>query len=294
VTVLYALVTVLAWGAWLLPSQRIAFRGAHVRTFWVTAAHLALALVVWVWSGRGPLNGAVFWLPFGGGMLWAVSGYCAFRATTQLGMATAPAVWSPLNVIVGLAWGAMLFGELRGLTACRTAALVASTAAVLAGIVLVLLARRTRVRSRVAGASARGLAMAAVAGLLWGTYFIPVRLSGASVWAASLPLATGMFAGSTSLLAVARHPLRLDRLAHYPLTLLTGALWGVGNYGMLLLTEDVGTGRGFAIAQLGLVVNALLGVVVLRDPRPGTREAHLTLLGVVVATAGGIGLGLVR
>jgi glucose uptake protein len=63
---------------------------------------------------------------------------------------------------------------------------------------------------------------------------------------------------------------------------------------MLLLTEAIGTGKGFTIAQLGLVVNALVGIFVLKDPKPGTRAATVTFAGVVVAMVGAILLGNLR
>ena len=32
--------------------------------------------------------------------------------------------------------------------------------------------------------------------MLWGSYFIPIKLSAASMWVAAFPLALGIFAGS--------------------------------------------------------------------------------------------------
>jgi glucose uptake protein len=57
------------------------------------------------------------------------------------------------------------------------------------------------------------------------------------------------------------------------------------------LSEAIGTGKGFTIAQLGLVVNALVGIFVLKDPKPATRAASITLAGVILAMLGGIILG---
>ena len=43
---IYAIVTVLAWGTWLAPSQNVPLKGQQVRTFYVTLAVLLLALSV--------------------------------------------------------------------------------------------------------------------------------------------------------------------------------------------------------------------------------------------------------
>jgi glucose uptake protein len=111
------------------------------------------------------------------------------------------------------------------------------------------------------------------------------------MWAASFPLATGMFVGAAILTWVSRGSLRFERQADYAGALLSGLLWGIGNYAMLLLTTVVGTGRGFTLAQLGVVVNATLGILLLKDPRPGSRAATITFIGVVLATLGGMVLG---
>jgi glucose uptake protein len=67
----------------------------------------------------------------------------------------------------------------------------------------------------------------------------------------------------------------------------------VGNYGMLLL-DTLGAGRGFTIAQLSIVVNALVGIYWLKDPQPRSRAAWLTLTGCALATFGGIILANIK
>jgi glucose uptake protein len=136
-----------------------------------------------------------------------------------------------------------------------------------------------------------GLAGALGAGVGWGSYFVPIRISELSMWVAMLPMALGMFAGSCVLVIISKSPLRLSSPTYYPRLLGTGVLWAIGNYGALKMMELIGTGRGFTIAQLCVVVNALIGVFWMKNPKPGTRAARLTLLGVTIATLGAIVLG---
>jgi glucose uptake protein len=114
------------------------------------------------------------------------------------------------------------------------------------------------------------------------------------MWVAAFPLSVGIFAGSALLVLLARQPLRLEQPGHYLRAASTGLLWGIGNYGMLLLVEEFGAGRGFTISQLGIVVNGLLGVYLLNDPPPKSRAATLTLIGCVCATVGGILMGALK
>ena len=71
--------------------------------------------------------------------------------------------------------------------------------------------------------------------------------------------------------------------------MLSGILWGVGNYGALVMMkpDNLGTGQGFAVAQLCMVVNALIGIYVFKTPDPKSKAAKLTLIGVLIAAVGG-------
>ena len=136
-----------------------------------------------------------------------------------------------------------------------------------------------------------GLAGAVGAGILWGSYFIPVKYSGVSPWAGAFPLAIGMAVGGTLLALLSRQSWKLAASGDYMRACLTGALWSMGNYGVLLLVGALGAGRGFTISQISVVVSALIGIYWLHEPAPKTRAARLTFIGCVLATIGGIALG---
>ncbi len=289
---LYALVTVIMWGTWLAPAQHLPFKNQQIRTFYVAVAFLALATVVaLIVNGFAQLTWDVFWLPFIGGIIWAISSWCAFTATHKLGMARAQGLWSPLNIIVSLIWGAVLFQEFPMSGATTQLLFLLSAVIIIAGVLLIIFAKGSDATRRSRREVGIGLLGALGAGILWGTYFIPIKLSQASVWVASWPMAVGIFVGSIVLVLLPRQSLRLDRPSYYGRVLASGVMWGIGNYSMLLLVGELGAGRGFTIAQLGIVVNALIGVYWLKEPQPKTRAAALTLAGCVLAMIGSILLG---
>jgi glucose uptake protein len=289
--ILYAIVTVLAWGTWLAPSQNITFKNQQIKTFYVATANLALAMLVFLFQGFRGLTWSMFWLPFLGGLVWSVSGFLAFTATDRLGMARGSGIWTPINVVVSIFWGVVIFGEFLTVGPFTLILLVASLLILITGVLLIIFAKGFGRQDRSAGSSWIGLLGALGAGVLWGTYFIPIKLSQASMWVAALPLSMGIFAGSAVLATLTRQPLRLNGSAEYLRVASTGLLWGIGNYGMLLLVGQLGAGRGFTISQLGVVVNGLLGVYLLKDPQPKSRAAAFTLAGCILASLGGILLG---
>jgi glucose uptake protein len=291
-SLLYALITVLGWGTWLAPSQNVIFPNQQIKTLYVVAANLVIAIVVALWQGGvWDLTAATFWPTLLGGVIWAGGGFCAFTSTDKLGVAKAFGIWAPLNIITSLIWGALLFREFVNLTPMTILLLVVAILTILAGVLLIIFTKGNDKGGQKPGDFRLGLAGAFGAGIFWGSYFIPVEYSGVSMWAGALPMAVGMAAGSTILALLSRQSWQLAAPGDYMRITLTGALWSVGNYGMLLLVGALGAGKGFTISQISIVVNALIGIYWLNEPAPRSRAARLTFTGCVLATIGGIVLG---
>jgi len=184
-SLLCALITVFGWGTWLAPSQKVVFPNQQVKTLYVVAANLGIATAVALWQGGvWDLTPATFWLTFLGGMIWTVGGLSAFTATNKLGMAKAFSVWAPLNIIVSLIWGAVLFDEFVNLSAKTIGWLIAAIVMILVGVPLIIFAKGAGEDGQKSGAFRLGLAGAVGAGILWGSYFIPIKYAGVSPWRA--------------------------------------------------------------------------------------------------------------
>jgi glucose uptake protein len=145
-------------------------------------------------------------------------------------------------------------------------------------------------RAATAGA---GLLWAGGAGILWGTYFVPAQWAKVPAQVSDFPLALGILAAALVLALPAGEPVKLGGRATGSL-LGAGVLFGIGNLALLALVARVGTGTGFTIAQLSLLVNASVGVWVFRVPEPGTRQAHKVLVGIVLAGIGGCAIAAMR
>ncbi|HOU16133.1 MAG TPA: GRP family sugar transporter [Anaerolineae bacterium] len=291
-SLLFALITVFGWGTWLAPSQKVTFPNQQIKTLYVVAANLGIATAVALWQGSvWHLTPATFWWTFLGGMIWAVGGLSAFTATNKLGMAKAFGVWAPLNIIVSLIWGAILFDEFVNLSNETIVLLVAAVVMILVGVPLIIFAKGADNDAQKPGALRLGLAGAVGAGILWGSYFIPIKYAGVSPWAGAFPSALGMACGGVLLALLSRQSWKLASFGDAMRAGLTGVLWSVGNYGMLLLVDAIGAGKGFTISQTAVVVSALISIYWLHEPPPKTRAAGLTFIGCILTTLGGILLG---
>lgn len=295
--IFYAVITVLAWGTWLAPSQNVPMKGQQTRTFYVTLAVLLMAFIATFFVGFDGLNATTFWFPFIGGIIWTLSGWSAFIGTNKIGMAKAFGIWAPMNIVVSIIWGVVLFGEfldtdLSNLLMAGLAFLI-----IIGGILMIIFAGNSDKKNK--KISTAGLLGAIGAGIGFASYFIPIQIGtantpGFNMWIGTLPLAIGMVVSSTILMLVTGSSFKLERPSHYSKVMSSGILWGAGNYGALAMMEIIGTGRGFTIAQLCVVVNALVGIYILKEPNPKSKAAKLTLIGVIIAIVGGIILGNIK
>ena len=138
-TMLLAFVTVAALGTWIPLAQLLPGVPQRSRIFYVAVGNLAVAAIALLaGGGRLELGWRGFWLPLAGGAVWTAGNYCAFRASETIGLARAAGTWTPLNIIVAFAWGALLFGELDHFSGTRFAILGVALLAVLAGVLLIV------------------------------------------------------------------------------------------------------------------------------------------------------------
>jgi glucose uptake protein GlcU len=106
------------------------------------------------------------------GALWAVANTLTVFAIRDVGLAIAFPLWNA-NSLVGIFWGWLLFGELRGATRATVAkVLIGAIAIVSAAIMLGF----STIHGATSGPHAvRGIIAAAGASLLWGTMYVPYR-----------------------------------------------------------------------------------------------------------------------
>jgi glucose uptake protein GlcU len=107
------------------------------------------------------------------GALWAVANTLTVFAIRDVGLAIAFPLWNA-NSLVGIFWGWLLFGELRGAGRGTIAKVLLGAIAIVAAAILLGF---STIHTGIAPthSAVHGIAAAAGASLLWGTMYVPYR-----------------------------------------------------------------------------------------------------------------------
>jgi glucose uptake protein GlcU len=203
------------------------------------------------------------------GMLWAVANTLTVFAIRDVGLSIAFPLWNT-NSLVGILWGRLLFGELKGASGKNVAKVVLGALAIV-GAAIMLGFSTLHGGGPHAGRAAAGILAAAGASLLWGTMYIPYRkayISGMSPLSFITVFTVGELGAMFALV------LSLDGGAHAavfhspeirPLLFwlfLGGFVWVVGDIFQQYATKYLGIGRGIPLSNTNQLWGLAWGALV--------------------------------
>ncbi|HTB96129.1 MAG TPA: GRP family sugar transporter [Terracidiphilus sp.] len=203
------------------------------------------------------------------GMLWAVANTLTVFAIRDVGLAIAFPLWNT-NSLVGILWGRLLFGELKGASPKNIAKVVlGALAIVLAAILLGF----STIHGGGAhpGRAAGGILAAAGASLVWGTMYIPYRkayISGMNPLSFVTVFTIGEL-GAVLTLAWALDPGSIAIVLHSPQfrpmlfwLFLGGFVWVIGDIFQQYATKYLGIGRGIPLSNTNQLWGLAWGALV--------------------------------
>jgi glucose uptake protein GlcU len=226
------------------------------------------------------------------GCLWAVANTLTIYAVRDVGLSIAFPLWNS-NSLLGIIWGIVFFGELRGASTKRWAGVLGGALLMFAGASVLALASAMHLPALDAR---RGMIAALAAGVLWGTMYIPYRkayLTGMSPLSfvtfftvgelgMMLALALGDSGGAGALwrdLAAARHVLFW--------LLLGGFVWVIGDLFQQYAVKYAGITRGIPLSNTNQLWGLLWGVLVFGELRnAGSGALTQVVIGSIVMAAG--------
>ena len=202
------------------------------------------------------------------GMLWAVANTLTVFAIRDVGLAIAFPLWNT-NSLVGILWGRLLFGELKGASPKNIAKVVLGALAIVFAAILLGFSTIHGGGAH-AGRAAGGILAAAGASLVWGTMYIPYRkayISGMNPLSFVTVFTVGEL-GAVLTLAWALDPGSLDLLIHSSKSneifwlFLGGFVWVIGDIFQQYATKYLGIGRGIPLSNTNQLWGLAWGALV--------------------------------
>ena len=226
------------------------------------------------------------------GCLWAVANTLTIFAVRDVGLSIAFPLWNS-NSLLGILWGVLFFGELRGADARRWFGVIGGALLMFGGATALAIASSTQSSSVNA---LRGVAAALAAGVMWGTMYIPYRkayLTGMNPLSFITFFTVGEL-GMMSVLAISFSgglaPLvhQLSAARHVLFWLLAGGVvWVVGDLFQQYAVMYAGITRGIPLSNTNQLWGLLWGVLVFGELRGGPHDVLVkVVLGSVVMALG--------
>ena len=227
-------------------------------------------------------------------MLWAVANTLTVFAIRDVGLAIAFPLWNT-NSLVGILWGRLLFGELKGAGARNVLKVVLGATAIVAAAVMLGFST-----IHLGGAHAHhatgGILAACGASLLWGSMYIPYRkayLSGMN------PLSFVTIFTVGELVTMLALVLAFDggvhsTVFHSPTVVpmlfwlfLGGFVWVVGDIFQQFATKYLGIGRGIPLSNTNQLWGLAWGALVFGELAHADAAHRLLVIGGSLAMIAG-------
>ena len=230
------------------------------------------------------------------GSLWSIANTLTVYAIRDVGLSIAFPLWNS-NSLLGILWGALFFGELRGATGRQRTSVLGGTLAMCVGATLLALASTHEAAH---GSAARGVIAALCAGALWGTMYIPYRkayLTGMSPLAFVTFFTVGELACMGIIaLTINGVPATANELAGARGVLfwlmLGGFVWVIGDLFQQYAAKYVGISRGIPLSNTNQLWGLLWGTLVFGELRRSGVSLPLVVAGSLIMAVGAAAVAL--
>ncbi len=229
------------------------------------------------------------------GMLWAVANTLTVFAIRDVGLTIAFPLWNT-NSLVGILWGRLLFGELKGASAKNISKVVFGAIAII--IAAVMLGFSTIQGGGHGPRAGAGILAAAGASLLWGTMYVPYRkayISGMNPLSFVTVFTIGELATCFALVlsldggtkAAVFHSPEIRHLIFW--LFLGGFVWVIGDLFQQFATKFLGIGRAIPLSNTNQLWGLAWGALVFGELAQADMQHRLLVItGSIVMILGAL------
>lgn len=283
--ILAAMLAAVAWGSYTVPLKRIQGVDPFRFQIWLSLGIASTSMLVGVLQGMRSFS---FW-GVADGLYWSLGAALSFLAVQKEGLSGAAARWMGTAILVSFASGILVLHE----------RVQVSYAAF--GILFLLVGLFFGTQSSAPqSAEKEGPSKLSIwrnwrsfaAGIIFGTYFLPVHFSGVDTLDIVAPLGVGIAIGALILWAVMK-PKPMAAWSHGWISVGCGIAWNVASIASLYAAKILGLAIGFPLTQLALLVSIAWGVFVFGEAQSRSAKISITIAAVFLLS-GAVFLGMAK
>ena len=270
-----AVISILGWGSYFVPMKRMKEYDPFYFQFLMCIAIFVSSLIIvsfynsFVFSYMGILSG----------ILWSLGNILAILSVKNSGLSRAAPVWMGTAISVSFLWGVMFFKEMLSSMVNG----IVGIFFLLAGISIISLIMESKKTSLL-----KGIMLAVVAGLLFGTYLVPYKLSGLGPETFLFSMSIGILIGGLFIFSIKRP--EVNRKITIP-GASSGIIWNIANFASFFAVLNLGIAVGFPLTQVALFVSVLWGLLYFREIK-GRKNITRLMIGAAILFIGAVLLAL--
>ncbi|MFC6207496.1 GRP family sugar transporter [Levilactobacillus tongjiangensis] len=285
--ILLALIPTVCWGSIGLISGRLGGT-SYQQTLGMTAGAVLFGLFALVYFHK-PITGMSMLVGVASGLCWSVGQFEQFQSMKFIGISRTVPISTGLQLVGTALAGVLLFHE------WKTTKMV--TMGTIAVIVLIVGAAMTSLRDKRATAGAsqpveagKGSLAIAISTIGYVLYTVIVTASGLDSKTVLFPQSLGMILGALIFVMFSRQKVWHKATAK---NVMTGLVWGIGNFFMFMSIPTVGLAISYSLAQCGIVISTFGSIWLLGEKKTSREMVYITI-GSLLVVVGGVTLGLMK
>ena len=272
---LAALGAAFTWGSYIVPFKKSPTSNLIQFQALMTVGVFIFALIASPFLGYS-LNFNLYGLA--AGVIWASANALSLVVVSDLGISRGMPVWVSMVILTSFLWGVLVFHELP-----------AGIWLGLFGIILIILGvilvgSTGNVESKNVK---RGLVLAILAGLLFGSQFVPLKLSNLPPQIFFFPMSFGIMITGLAIGLFKQTKFKNEAVGA---SLLSGIIWSLGNLLGVIAVSLIGLSKGFPITQSAVLIAVLWGLFYFKEITQQKQRMQV-LVGAIILLIGVIILG---
>ncbi len=276
--IISALTAALAFGSYIVPMKKIKQPNIFQFQALMCTGIFLLSLIL-VSILKYSFNFNLFAIV--SGFLWAIGNILSLIAVKEAGLARTMPIWVAGVVLIPFFVGILYFNELPK---SLIFGLIGSVLIII-GASIVAVVEKLKKKS-----SVKGILLAAIAGVFFGTYIIPLKLYNLTANEFFFPISLGIFICSWMIFALKSSRIQTKVI---PYSLVSGAIWNIGNLASIFAVIYLGLAKGFPLTQLAVLIASAWGLFYFKEVKERNKIVKI-IIGAVALMIGAVLLSFAK